>query len=124
MVGYKCPHPLEKKLVLRIKPKIDTEDRDIDYSYISKNILIKTCDNLIYLINELIVEWNTITQQTSDIVEEDTDIKPELIQKTDIFKEYNQDYEKKPEKAEQPEQSAEPEQPKAELKKKRIVKKK
>ena len=60
------------------------------------------------------------------------DIKPEVIQKTDIFKKYNEDYEKKPEKAEQPQQSAEPEQPKAEkpeqpkaeLKKKRIVKKK
>jgi DNA-directed RNA polymerase subunit L len=125
MVGYKCPHPLEKKLVLRIKPKIDTEDRDIDYSYISKNILIKTCDNLIYLINELIVEWNTITQQTSDIVEKEiTDIKPEVIQKTDIFKEYNQDYEKK---SKAPKQETEPEQepePKAVLKKKRIVKKK
>ena len=121
MVGYKCPHPLEKKLILRIKPKnIDSISENYDYYSISRNIVIKTCDSLISLINELIIEWNNITQHNSDNISSnaDTDVEANEImivgaagdgdgdgdgdgnikddsidqnKKKDLFREYNED---------------------------------
>jgi len=99
MVGYKCPHPLEKKLILRIKPTLNGEN-DEDYRNISKNIVLKTCDNLISLIYELITDWNNKQNKEESIIpelseqSEQSEQSQEIEKKPDIFKEYNEDYKK------------------------------
>ena len=116
MVGYKCPHPLEKKLILRVKPTMNTDDED--YRNISKNIVLKTCDNLISLIYALITDWNNkqTTQETEESQDPEEPDKPD--EKKDIFKEYNEDYKKvEPEKEKEKEQEKEKKKLKSKVKK-------
>ena len=83
------------------------------YPIVSKNIVLKTCDNLISLIYELITDWNNkqTTQETEESQDPEEPDKPD--EKKDIFKEYNEDYKKV-----EPEKEKEQEKEKKKLKSK------
>lgn len=56
-VGYKVPHPLEEKCVLRIEP-LDNKSNDLNIKLI-KSSLITVSDTIIDILNRLKIEWGT-----------------------------------------------------------------
>ena len=72
IVGYKCPHPLEKKIVLRIKPTIDEDiDDTIDIYNLVRNILINSCNHLIKIVEDLKINWNSFIKNKDKEKEEE-----------------------------------------------------